>query len=55
MEGSEEVKRPSQQGVGARIRLDSVKGFDSASRYIEEVKRYFRLTLPAEGIFHDMD
>ena len=40
MEGSEEVKRPSQQGVGARIRLDSVKGFDSASRYIEEVKRY---------------
>ena len=40
MEGGEEVKRPSQQGVGARIRLDWVKGFDSASRYIEEVKRY---------------
>ena len=40
MEGGEEVKRPSQHGVGARIRLDSVKGFDSASRYIEEVKRY---------------
>ena len=46
MEGSEEVKRPSQQGVGARIRLDSVKGFDSASRYIEEVKRYCQVFAP---------
>ena len=44
MEGSEEVKRPSQQGVGARIRLDSVKGFRlgfSIHRRGEEVLSIF--------------